>query len=213
MGDERMFPISCERGAAPHPTQIPWSVADLAYSVYSARYGKGQSLERLAERGGFGPGEMDTYLPGWREQVSEIASLRAEVERQRQRCRDWQDFCLRHPEILPPDPARELAEIRLARDAAERERDEARASLARVTEERDGARAAANANRDHYRVAFDRVQNLEAEVTRLREALVAMLGWHHVYHGSDDCVLCAKAVIALRSSPAPVAAPSPKDEP
>lgn len=72
----RMFPIQSERGAQPHPTQIPWSVADRAYSVYRAKYGSEQSLERLAERGGFGPGEMDIFLPGWREEVSEINRLK-----------------------------------------------------------------------------------------------------------------------------------------
>lgn len=80
MGDERMFPIQAQRGAAPHPTKIPWSVAELAYSVYSAEYGREQSLERLAERGGFGPGEMDMFLPDWRDRCSEVAALRKRVE-------------------------------------------------------------------------------------------------------------------------------------
>lgn len=79
MSDERMFPIQQERGAAPYPTRIPWSVADRAYSVYSAKYGRSQSLERLAERGGFAPSEMDMFLPGWREEASECVRLRAEV--------------------------------------------------------------------------------------------------------------------------------------
>ena len=77
---ERIFPIQTQRDAAPHPLQIPWSIAALAYSKYAAEYGRGQTLERLAERGGFGPGEMDYYLPGWREQVSELTALRAENE-------------------------------------------------------------------------------------------------------------------------------------
>lgn len=76
---ERPFPIQSERGAAPHPTQIPWSLAELAYSVYSAENGKGQSLERLAERGGFYPAEMDSLLPDWRERCDEITTLRARL--------------------------------------------------------------------------------------------------------------------------------------
>jgi hypothetical protein len=75
----REFPIQTERGAAPHPLLIPWSVAEKAYSVYAARYGRSQSLERLAERGGFGPSEMDEFLPGWRDEVSEITRLRKEL--------------------------------------------------------------------------------------------------------------------------------------
>lgn len=77
----KTFPIQSERGAKPHPLRIPWSVAELAYSVYASRYGRGQSLERLAERGGFGPGEMDEFVPDWRERCDENARLRAEVER------------------------------------------------------------------------------------------------------------------------------------
>ena len=74
--DARMFPIQTEHGAAPHPMLIPWSVAEKAYSV-AARYG-GQSIERLAELGGFAPSEMDKHYPGWREECDEIARLRAE---------------------------------------------------------------------------------------------------------------------------------------
>jgi hypothetical protein len=43
----RMFPI--QRGEP-----IPWAAAERAYATYSKLYGKQQSLERLAQRGGFG---------------------------------------------------------------------------------------------------------------------------------------------------------------
>lgn len=94
---ERMFPIQSERGAKPHPTRIPWSIAELAYSVYSGKYGRDQSLERLASRGGFGPGEMDTFVPDWRERCDEIASLRAQLaaaaerEQALRECVAWAD--------------------------------------------------------------------------------------------------------------------------
>ena len=77
MNGERTFPIQRgERGVKPHPTHIPWHIAELAYSVYSARYGTSQSLERLADRGGFGPEEMDMFLPDWRERCDENGLLR-----------------------------------------------------------------------------------------------------------------------------------------
>jgi hypothetical protein len=100
--ERRLFPIQSERGAAPHPTRIPWSVADKAYSVYSAQYGKDQSLERLAERGGFGPSEMDRFHPTWREEASEILKLLADVAALTQE----RDALKRHIEIelLPDDP-------------------------------------------------------------------------------------------------------------
>lgn len=37
---------------------IPWSLAETIYAKYSERYGDGQSLERIAERGGFGWSEV-----------------------------------------------------------------------------------------------------------------------------------------------------------
>jgi hypothetical protein len=77
----KLFPIQRDRDAKPHPMRIPWSVAELAYSVYSARYGTSQSLETLAERGGFGAGEMDKFLPDWRDRCDEIIRLRAENTR------------------------------------------------------------------------------------------------------------------------------------
>ena len=69
--EARTFPIQSERAAKPHPTRIPWWLADLAYSVYRARFGSGQSLERLAERGGFHPSEMDEYVPDWRDRATQ----------------------------------------------------------------------------------------------------------------------------------------------
>lgn len=81
MGSEKQFPIqrSYSKSVTAYRLLIPWSVAELAYSVYASRYGNGQTLERLAERGGFGPEEMDDLLPGWRERCDELASLRAQL--------------------------------------------------------------------------------------------------------------------------------------
>ncbi len=67
------FPIIPDRSrdslVAPHPMTVPLYIAELAYSIYVRRGGGDQSLERLAERGGFGAGEMDDLLPDWRERV------------------------------------------------------------------------------------------------------------------------------------------------
>lgn len=77
----RLFPIQTERGyPKPYPLQIPWSVAEKAYGVYASRYGKSQTLEHLADRGGFGPGEMDMFHPTWLEEVSEITNLNSTIE-------------------------------------------------------------------------------------------------------------------------------------
>lgn len=63
-GDVRWSPL--RPGTRP-PGTVPWGVAELAYAAYVARFGRSQSLERLAERGGFGHGEMDLFAPGWRD--------------------------------------------------------------------------------------------------------------------------------------------------
>lgn len=62
--DTRPFPIQSEwnrtrgRWGRADASTIPWWLAQEAYEFYAARYGKSQSLERLAERGGFGREEL-----------------------------------------------------------------------------------------------------------------------------------------------------------
>ena len=68
---DRRFPIIGEwkpggYGDRPYGT-VPWSVAEVAYEAYTARYGHRQSIERMAERGGFYHDEMDEFAPGWRD--------------------------------------------------------------------------------------------------------------------------------------------------
>lgn len=78
----KMFPIQNyhrREAQRPHPIEIPWSVAELAYSEYSRRYGRGQTLQGLADRGGFDAAEMDEFCPDWRERSSEITALRKEI--------------------------------------------------------------------------------------------------------------------------------------
>lgn len=55
---------------------IPWSIHLRAYDAYAKKYSNGQSPERLHERGGFRADELDTFIPGWREEVSEIGRLK-----------------------------------------------------------------------------------------------------------------------------------------
>lgn len=44
------------------PFKIPWWLAEIAYDDYSRQYGTDQSLERMYERGGFGPWELVTHI-------------------------------------------------------------------------------------------------------------------------------------------------------
>lgn len=75
---KRRFPIMSEgtraEGYRAHPP-IPWAVAERAYATYTAQYGDDQTLERMAERGGFGCFEMDQFAPGWEEECTAVAEL------------------------------------------------------------------------------------------------------------------------------------------
>lgn len=49
------------RKAVPHGS-VAWTEHEEAYVAYAAKYGRSQSAERLAERGGFGYWEMTDLL-------------------------------------------------------------------------------------------------------------------------------------------------------
>jgi hypothetical protein len=60
MTTEKMFPIQADHtGPA---TSVPWWIAEVAYQDYARRFGRDQSLERLAERGGFGRWELIDHI-------------------------------------------------------------------------------------------------------------------------------------------------------
>jgi len=52
----KRFPIQGHSGAAGF--DIPWAMAERAYVNYDRRYSNGQTLETLAQRGGFGWAEF-----------------------------------------------------------------------------------------------------------------------------------------------------------
>lgn len=43
-------------------THTSWSLAELAYSAYAKKFGSDQSIERMAERGGFSVSELAFFL-------------------------------------------------------------------------------------------------------------------------------------------------------
>lgn len=53
----RKYPFPIQQGPG-----VSWAIAARAYEIYSAKYGTQQSLERLAERGGFGMQEIEGFL-------------------------------------------------------------------------------------------------------------------------------------------------------
>lgn len=58
---------------------IPWSLHLEAYDAYCKRYGRQQALIEGGCRGGFGTQELDRFIPGWRDKVSEIGRLKSRV--------------------------------------------------------------------------------------------------------------------------------------
>lgn len=58
----RRAPVQSGREAKRGSGTITWAEHLEAYSGYSALYGKSQSAERLAERGGFSYGELQEFL-------------------------------------------------------------------------------------------------------------------------------------------------------
>ena len=73
----RMFPLQTirNRDVQPGPLAIPWSIAEKAYGDYARRFGRGQSPERLAQRGGFCWAEMDDHYPAWRVEVDALGKI------------------------------------------------------------------------------------------------------------------------------------------
>ena len=55
---ERRFPIQALDLMARHRIAVKWKYAEEAYKEYSAKFGAAQTLERLAERGGFSVEEI-----------------------------------------------------------------------------------------------------------------------------------------------------------
>ena len=55
---------------------IPWTMHLRAYDAYCKMYGKQQAMIEGWCRGGFSTGELDIFIPGWREEIAEINSVR-----------------------------------------------------------------------------------------------------------------------------------------
>lgn len=61
MDDTRPFPIQADHWKSAPKSYVPWWLAQIAYEGYTKRFpgsAADQSLEKLAERGGFGRAEL-----------------------------------------------------------------------------------------------------------------------------------------------------------
>lgn len=58
---------------------IPWSMHLRAYEGYCKEYSQQKALIEGWCRGGFSTGELDSYIPGWRDELSENSKLKKEL--------------------------------------------------------------------------------------------------------------------------------------
>lgn len=78
-----------------YPGGIPWAIHLEAYEVYCKRWGAQPALIDLEGRncrGGFSTGELDEFIPGWRDRVAEFGLLKTEVARLRTRVTELEDL-------------------------------------------------------------------------------------------------------------------------
>ena len=194
MSAPMVFPLQTQKGCAPGPLSIPWAMAEVAYGAYAQRHGRDQSLERLAERGGFSWGEMDLLHPGWRAEVAPVAAAEARTLAAEKALAEEKNAAAEH--------ARKL----------QRQVSEARGALAEE-------RALHDKSEDFWR---DKATATEAYVARLREALGRQV--LQASAEGSFCVLCRTSsprdegkvqhihAGACVLSPAPPPAPEPDPE-
>jgi hypothetical protein len=68
---------------------IPWEMHMRAYDAYKKKYGAQPAmidLEGRNCRGGFGTGELDMFIPGWREELSLVTKLNEEIVQLTSQC-------------------------------------------------------------------------------------------------------------------------------
>ena len=79
---------------------IPWSLHLEAYAAYSKKWSPQPALidlEGRGCRGGFGLSELDEFIPGWRERISERTAMLAEIAKLKV---EAEAQCVRYSEVF-----------------------------------------------------------------------------------------------------------------
>lgn len=58
---------------------IPWEMHLRAYDAYCKKYGAQKALIEGGCRGGFGTRELDAFIPGWRDELSERTAMKNRI--------------------------------------------------------------------------------------------------------------------------------------
>jgi tetratricopeptide (TPR) repeat protein len=151
---------------------IPWSMHLRAYDAYCKEYGRQDALIDLEGRncrGGFGTKELDRFIPGWRDELSELAQLRSELAKLREALAAAE----RRSEHYPAVAGQVIAQRERA-EAAESRAASLEAMLGEAAEALGPMEDAANAfprYADHARVtvAMADARRARALLARLRE--------------------------------------------
>ena len=85
MSEERQFPVMKDFGVEGQnrdcPKAISWFLAAEAHKVYERLNCARQSLDRIAERGGFYASELDVFVPDWESRTRKEMAMTTEVFR------------------------------------------------------------------------------------------------------------------------------------
>lgn len=76
MSEEKIAPVQG------YSAGIPWPMHLRAYDAYCKEWGPQQAmidLEGRNCRGGFSTGELDMFIPGWRDELSETTKLKQKI--------------------------------------------------------------------------------------------------------------------------------------
>lgn len=121
--DRRLFPIQRSGRTykgPPWPNRIPWPIAEKAYSVYVTLFGSDQTLERLSQRGGFSPEEMDEFYPSWRDDSEAIRLAQFEIDKLKARVAECEALLKRcDPKTMEPPGVKPLPSVGVSGDRCE----------------------------------------------------------------------------------------------
>lgn len=110
---------------------IPWDMHLRAYDGYCKKFGPQQALIEGWCRGGFSTGELDMFIPGWREELDERKKLSDQVDaltRENRELREALEWALPFA-LKAPDPTR--SEDDVPSDEWLNKKKQARAALAK----------------------------------------------------------------------------------
>lgn len=92
-----------------YPPGIPWSMHLRAYGGYCKKWSPQPALIDLEGRncrGGFSTGELDDFIPGWLDELSELAAARAQIAKLQAALEPFAAIAApRHPTEEPDGPS------------------------------------------------------------------------------------------------------------